>query len=168
MEKSITATIGNLYTSGLAVPGDLLQLIAITDETDPLNVTELTRVSLPEVLRILNDNTSCGARAYTRRGSKFLIAPMPTTGSVIRMDYYATFQPLSAPTDTNVLGDIAPDCIVYGALSYAAAYFLDKRQSDFEARFKQIVDDLNGQAMSDELTGAAQVSNTIAASYTDW
>lgn len=161
MEKSITATIGNLYTNGLTVPGDLLQFIAMTDETDSAHMVELTRVALPEVLRVLNygDGTSQTnpGTIFARRASKFLIAPKPVFGTVLRLDYYATFKTLSAPTDTNVLGDVAPDAIIYGALSYGAAYFLDKRQKEFEARYTQIRDDLQSQADRDELTGNAQV-----------
>lgn len=157
MEKSISATIGSVYTAGLDVPGDLLQLIAVTDETDPANVVELSRVALPEVLRTLNSQDTGTARIYTRRASKFMIAPKPTTGSVIRIDYYATFKALSADADTNVLTDVASDAVIYAALAYAAAYYLDKRQVDFEARFKQIMDDLDMQALRDELTGSAQV-----------
>lgn len=167
MEKSIRATIGTLYSDGLDVPGDLLQFIALTDETDPSNVFELSRVSLAEALSILNTNATGTARVFARRGSKFIIAPAPNQGSVLRIDYYATFRAISADADTNVLTDVAPDVLVYGALSYAAAYFLDKRQADFEARFKQIMEDLDIQALRDELTGNAQVSP--ASSYpSDW
>lgn len=164
MEKSLTATIGNLYTNGLTVPGDLLQFIAMTDETDPANKVELQRVALPEVLRVLNDGmiNSPGVgnpcSIFARRASKFVIAPLPVTGSVLRMDYYATFGTLSASTDTNVLGDVAPDLIVYGGLSYAATYFLDKRQASFEQRYTQIYEDLMAQANQDELTGNACIA----------
>lgn len=167
MEKSISATIGISYPGGLTIPGDLLQLIAITDETDPNNVYELSRVALPEVLRTLNSRATGTSRVYARRTSKFVIAPLPVTGSVLRIDYFANFATLSAPTDTNVLTDIASDAVIYGALAYAAAYFLDKRQGDFEARFKQILEDLDMQALRDELTGSAQVQ--VPAHYpSDW
>lgn len=158
MEKGLQATIGNLFSGGLVVPGDLLQLIAITDETDPRNVVELTRRALPEVLGLINSGQGTTGRYFARRGSKFIIAPVPNLGDVLRIDYFATFAPLTLDTSTNVIGDIAPDLIVYGALSYAAAYFADKREGSFEARYQQIYDDLTAQAMRDELTGNAQVS----------
>lgn len=158
MEKSIRATVGNVYTTGLDVPGDLLQFISLSDETDVRNVVELSRVSYAQVQAILNSGEVGTARVFARRGSKFLIAPAPALGSVLRMDYYATFRLISADADKNVLTDVAPDVLTYGALSYAAAYFLDKRQADFEARFKQIMEDLDIQALRDELTGNAQVA----------
>lgn len=158
MEKSIRATVGSLYTSGLDVPGDLLQFISLSDETDPHNVVELSRVSLAQVMAILNTGETGPSRVFARRGSKFVIAPEPAEGTVLRIDYYATFRTLSADADTNVLTDVAPDVLTYGALSYAASYFLDKRQADFEARFKQIMEDLDIQALRDELTGNAQVA----------
>jgi hypothetical protein len=160
MEKSITATVGSTFT-GLTVPGDLLQFISMTDETNPGNVVELTRVALPEILRRnsfdAGSSTVMPVTMFARRASKFIVAPKPPAGSVLRMDYFATFKTLSVPTDSNVLSDVAPDAIIYGALSYAAAYFLDKRMKDFEDRYTQIVTDLQSQADRDELSGNAQV-----------
>lgn len=155
MEKAITATIGNIFTSGLDVPGDLLQFIAMTDEN---RAYELTRRALPEVMNAIKHDAPGSSRIFARRVSKFLLGPKPIAGDVIRMDYYATFQPLTADSDTNVLSDIAPDIIIYGALTYAATYFLDKRLPEFEARYSQIYNDLDMQANRDELTGNAQVS----------
>ena len=155
MEKSVTATIGNLYTSGLDVPGDLLQLISISDVKA---ARELSRRALPEVLNAIKYETVGNSRIFARRVSKFLLGPAPITGDVLRMDYYATFTPLVADGDSNILSDVAPDLIIYGALTYAATYYLDKRLAEFEARFSQIHNALDEQALRDELTGGAQVS----------
>lgn len=155
MEKSIVATIGNLFTDGLDVPGDLLQFIAMTDV---LSGKELTRRALPEVLSAqLHEGPGC-PRIFTRRGSKFLIGPLPLSGSQLRMDYYATFLPLVADTDSNVLTDVAPDLLWHGALVFAASYFNDKRKSDFESDYQRAFDDLTAQTLRDELTGNAVVA----------
>lgn len=155
MEKSIQATIGNLFTDGLDVPGDLLQFIALTDVTTG---DELVRSTLPEVLHAqINETTGC-SRIFARRGSKFLIGPKPQAGSKLRMDYYAQFAPLVNDGDTNVLTDIASDLIYQGALVFAATHFNDKRKSDFQADYNKTFDDLTEQADRDELTGNACVA----------
>lgn len=155
MEKSVTATIGNLFSAGLDVPGDLLQLISISDTK---RAYELSRRSLAEVLKVIQQSAPGCSRVFARRVSKYLIAPLPIKGDVLRMDYYATFSPLVEDADSNVLSDVASDLIIYGALTYAATYFLDKRLAEFEARFSQIYNALDVQALRDELTGGAQVS----------
>ena len=40
-----------------------------------------------------------------------------------------------ANTDENDLAAVAPDLIIYGALGYAADYYLDERRDIFEAKF---------------------------------
>lgn len=155
MEKSIVATVGNLFTDGLAVPGDLLQFIALTDV---LSGNELTRTTLPVVLQLQKNDQSGCPKHFHRRGSKFLIAPLPDQGAQLRLDYYAAFKPLVADSDTNVLTDIAPDLIIRGALVFAATHFSDKRKADFKADYQEIFDGLQDQANRDELTGNAVVA----------
>lgn len=155
MEKSIVATIGLVFQDGLAVPADLLQFIALTDEDTGI---ELTRTALPEILA-LQHHDKCGfPRHFARRGSKLLLGPLPARGKRLRMDYYATFIRLVAPSDSNVLSDVAPDLILRGALVYAATHFSDKRKADFETDFRTMFDGVAAQALRDELTGNAVVT----------
>jgi hypothetical protein len=159
MEKSIVATVGSLFTDGLQVPGDLLQLIAITDEDCGL---ELKRGTLPQALALQKNAAPTGRpQLFTRRGAKFLIAPIPAQGKNIRMDYYAQFKPLVNLADTNVLTDIAPDLLLQGALVFACTHFNDKRKDGFTADYNATIDDINMQAARDELTGNAQIAPAL-------
>jgi len=154
MEKAIVATIGNLYSGGLAVPGDLLKLISITNNDTG---DELERKSSQEVLDQIE--YGCGdPRMYFRRGSKFVIGPTPVAGTALRMDYYAQFAALSADSDSNVLTDIAPDLMLYAGLVYAGLHFNDKRTKDWGGIYGDIYAELMKQGEDDELTGNAQVS----------
>lgn len=155
MEKSLLATIGSVFTDGLQVPGDLLQLIAITDNDTGL---ELKRATLPQVLPVQLQDASGLPYMFTRRNATFLIAPLPKSGKVLRMDFYAQFPTLVLPTDTNVLTDIAPDVVLTGALVRACTYFSDKRKDGFKADFELAMLELNMQANADELTANAQVA----------
>jgi hypothetical protein len=158
MEKGIVATIGNIFSGGLDVPGDLIQLISITSQDTG---DELTRASLQRVLRSQLHDGNDYANMFTRRGSQFLLAPLCNQGDKIRIDYYAAFTPLVADSDTNVLTDIADDLIIFGALIYGCSHFNDKRKDGFEGDYTKRLGELNGQAIKDELSGNAQVDPAL-------
>jgi hypothetical protein len=153
MEASTVFTIPSNYT-GLQIPNDFLELIALSD---PANATELTRTSLQNAMRyalILGELP----RVFARQAGKWVIGPTPTTATTIQIDYYALFGTLAADGDTNVITDVMPDGIVYGALSLACDYYLDKRHDVFEQRYLSIRDGVQEQADMDELSGISQVA----------
>jgi hypothetical protein len=154
MEKSIVATIGSLYSSGLPVPGDHLELISISDVAE---ATELTRRPLREVIEQV-EYGSGHPLIYCRRGSKYLIGPTPVEGKQLRIDYYAQFSALSADSDSNVITSVAPDLVTYAALHYGGQHFGHKRAGEWTAMYHEIFGDLMKQGEDDELTGNAQVA----------
>lgn len=158
MEKGIVATIGNIFSGGLDVPGDLLQLITITSEDTG---KELTRRDLETVLKHQKWDAQGYAKIFCRRGSQYLLAPLCNQGDMIRIDYYAAFAPLVNDADTNVLTDIADDLIILAALVEGCSHFSDKRKDDFDTNYKDRLDALNGQAVNDELTGNAKVAPAL-------
>jgi hypothetical protein len=98
---------------------------------------------------------------FTRQGTKFRIYPYPTSGSLI-LNYYASFPVMTSDTDENDLALIASDLIAYGALSFAADYFLDERGQLFEGRFTQLANEIQGQADDAESSGTVQVIQASA------
>jgi hypothetical protein len=158
MEKGIVATIGNIFSGGLDVPGDLIQLITITSEDA---AEELDRRDLETVLKRQKYEAQGYAQIFCRRGSQYLLAPLCNQGDVIRIDYYAAFAPLVADTDTNVLTDIADDLIILAALVEGCTHFSDKRKDSFESDYTARRDELNEQATKDELTGNAKVATAF-------
>lgn len=158
MEKGIVATIGNIFSGGLDVPGDLIQLITITSEDCG---SELDRVDLEKVLKTQKYAAQDHAKMYCRRGSQYLLAPICNQGDTIRIDYFAAFAPLVNDADTNVLTDIADDLIILAALVEGCTHFNDKRKDGFETDYAGRRDELNGQALKDELTGNAKVSAAL-------
>lgn len=155
MEKGIVATIGNIFSGGLDIPGDLIQLITITSEDSG---RELDRVDLQNVLLAQKYAGNDNATMFAKRGSQFLLAPLCNQGDKIRIDYYAAFAPLVNDADTNVLTDIADDVIILAALVEGCTHFSDKRKDEFEKDYTTRRDELNDQAVKDELTGNAKVS----------
>lgn len=151
MEKNITFTTDGSAT--IAVPGDLLQIISVHVNDDQNGRRKLTRTDLPT---ILCQSAIAGQPIYYHReGGNFYIGPYPPIGQTVYLNYYGDSSLLSADTDENWLTEVAPMLLVYAALSYAADYFLDDRQSIFEGRYGQIRDNLASMAMQDEVENAS-------------
>jgi hypothetical protein len=172
MEKIIEYTIPSTYTNagGLAIPSDLLGLIALNVDSDGDGIVDypLQRSSLKDVQRAsqLIDTP----QIFARKGGNWLLGPSPAQNSIIEIVYYAEFAPLVNPTDTNTISTISWDAVVYGALSAAGDYYNDDRTGAFEARYKQIAKMLQDQADADELTadGAVRPALLIANDYTQY
>jgi hypothetical protein len=157
MEQSVTFTTDSAEQDGfISIPNDLIELKAISIDAEE---TDMQSRPLREVLK---SRTTTGIPTmYVRRNSTYVFGQYPQDGLVVRIDYWAELDVLSEDEDTNWLSEIAPDVIVYGALSYAADWFLDKRAPMFEARFNQGLQELQDQADRDELTNAVVAPSHI-------
>jgi hypothetical protein len=152
MEKYVTVTMDGI--NPLLVPGDLLELISIT-AIDSSEAHKLQSTSFEETAQ--NSLTGGVPMLFYRTGGTYLLGPTPLAGQVLYLHYYADAQALSADTDTNWITEVAPDMLIYGALSYAADYYLDARRDSFEERFVGIMNDLQTMANSELLTGGAAI-----------
>ncbi|MBR1173900.1 hypothetical protein JQ617_08040 [Bradyrhizobium sp. KB893862 SZCCT0404] len=154
MEKAVAITYdGVQFTDGqIPIPSDYLRLISMT-ATDPSGrEQEVVPVALNEVLQE-RFRTACPTK-FVRRGGYWQFAPSPAVGTVFRIDYYDEFPTLSAAGDTSYLTTGAADLVTYGALKYAADYFMDKRKEDFENTFQTIRLEIEEQAANDALINA--------------
>ena len=163
MEKAVVYNIDSTYATngGLFIPSDFLQMRRMAYDDKYALRKEDESIVLP---------TAYGASGmpemYCRRGGLWFLAPTPEVADTapydtIRVDYWAEFSAMIQTTDETVLTDIASDLMVFGALSYACDHFNDKRGDKFEARFLQIVNDLQGMADEDELVGGAAVQPAV-------
>jgi hypothetical protein len=162
MEKQILFTIPESYTK-LAIPADLLELIAIMVDTDNDGILEyeLTRTDLTRVMRE-TQVPGMSPRVFTRQGGSWILGPKPGAGSQVLIHYYAEFAAVSADTDTNTCLKVAWDAVLYGALSAASDYLQDdERGPKFEGRYGQITKQLQDQADSDELTADAVMAPAL-------
>lgn len=155
MEKSVIVTPTN---GSVDVPGDLLQFIAVIVD-DKVH----GRISLSDLLNYRSIQSSFNG--YSVQDGEVLLTPVPAAGAEVRIDYYGDFTSLVADTDSNWMTEIAPDLIVYGALSYACDYFLDNRKQLFEERFINTVAELAEQRMMDELSAGAQIQPAYSMNY---
>lgn len=155
MEKSYSYTI-SLTTSEVLIPSDFLEAINMYYAN-----TSVNRVSMNRFLDVSVGNETGTPLYFTRQGTNFKIYPSPTSGSLV-LNYYASFPVMTSDTDENDLALIASDLITYGALSFAADYFLDERGQLFESRFTQLANELQGQADDAESSGTVQVIQASA------
>lgn len=102
---------------------------------------------------------------YTRVRGGLLIKARPEVGTEINMVYYGQFDPLDTDTSENALTNIAPELLIYGALSFAADYFFDERKPMFDERYANIYAELEEQSRMvewDQSTMAVQPAYSIA------
>lgn len=150
MEKTVTVEVTESFdpTVGIAIPDDLLGLIELSTADGTLS-----KKGDDEVIQAAKAQGT--PKVFSQRGSYYLVGPYPAVGDELRIDYWAELDTLSANDDDNWLSEIAPDVIIYGALSYAADDFLDRRGDRWEARYLQLKGELEDQAAADELSNGA-------------
>ena len=159
-EKLRTYTVSSLTTS-VTLPTDFLEIISIY-----YGKYELQRIPMSKY-RELNDSTFTGSPThFTRQQEQLLLYPTPTSGSIV-LYYYGSFDDMTVDADENILAKVAPDLILYAALTYAADYYLDERASIFEEKFTQFLIEIQEQANDQEMTGGIQ-SIQPAYSYQDY
>jgi len=155
MEKSYSYAI-TTTTTEVTIPTDFLEAINMYYAN-----TSVNRVSMNRFLDVSVGGETGTPLYFTRQGSKFKIYPAPTSGTLV-LNYYSSFSVMTSDTDENDLALIASDLIAYGALSFAADYFLDERGQLFEGRFTQLANELQGQADDAESSGTVQVIQASA------
>lgn len=148
MEHSVTIPVLEAYNGELPIPSDYLQLIALSYGDE-----DVVPRDLPYVLKQRRNGVGV-PRCFARRGSYWVLGPIPSTGSEVRLDYYQEIPALAADSDTNWLSTSKPYAILYGACSFAARHFLDRRADGFEADFLRAIGELQDRADNDMLVDA--------------
>lgn len=150
MEATQNYTIST-QTGSIVLPSDFLELIEIYHSSKSM-------IRLPH--RKMLDykiNTVAGLPDYfTRVKADVLLYPEPSSG-VVSLHYYQSFPAMTQDSDETTLAKIASDLIIYGALGYAADYFLDERAAIYEQKFQQFLFEIQEQANDAELVGNVQV-----------
>lgn len=155
MEKTQLYTAQSSGANLLALPNDFLQLKHLYHSTGTVKYVDMSR--FVETI----DAPGYAPAIYTRSGGGLMIKPTPPTNFVTTLVYYGEIPDLVNDTDENFLTVIAPDLLVYGALTFAADFFIDDRKDAFEATAVRIYEELNQQAIEMEF---AQEGMTIAPS----
>jgi hypothetical protein len=149
MEKTEIYTITDAEPETLVLPADYLNIKYLFAEN-----TLLEYVDLGKYLTTL-DIPGNTPQMYTRLQAALKVKPTPAEGSTITMIYYGEIPDLVADDDENFLTAIAPDLLTYGALTFAADYFVDDRKQVFEDRYATIYAELEEQSRLNEMDQSA-------------
>lgn len=131
-EKEVETTVGAVFT-GLTVPSDYIQTISMECEDEPVEYLPVG------TFRKLGVPTSGQPHYYTRVLGVISFNPNPSADMVIAHSYYGEFPSFGAESASTVLSVSLSDLVLYGALSFAADYYLDERAISFEQRFQSIL-----------------------------
>ena len=148
-ERVLEVTITS-QTESMTLPSDFIEIISLYHSE-----YELERVSMRRYRELIGNVFTGKPQFFTRQAEKLLLYPQPADGKLV-LYYHGEFPALSADSDENVLTQSAPDLVIYGALSFAADFYLDNRAELFEGRFNQFLLELQEQANDQELQGGTQ------------
>ena len=156
MERVQIYTIETETNGALSLPNDFLQLKHLYMDTGTIPY-----VDLGTFLKAV-DAPGNKPNMYTRVQGSLLLKPSPPEDFQVTMVYYGEIPDLVNDADTNFVTEIAPDLLVYGALTFAADFFIDERKPAFEEVAVRIFNEIQNQAIDMEF---AQEGMSIQSSY---
>lgn len=155
MEKTVIYTAQQSGAELLALPNDFLQLKHLYHSKGVIRYVDINE------FQSTVDAPGYTPQIYTRVQGSLLVKPTPPEDFQITMVYYGEIPDLVNDTDENFLTVIAPDLLVYGALTFAGDFFVDDRRDSWEAVATRVYEELNAQAIEMEF---AQQSMAVAPS----
>jgi hypothetical protein len=148
MEKTEIYTVTESEPEVLVLPNDFLSIKFLYANSRLLECIDLGNyLALPE--------SGGEPRVYTRVQAALKVKPFPAADTEITMIYYGEIPDLVQDSDTSWLSELAPDLLVYSALTFAADYFVDERKAAFEERFGSIYGELEEQSRILEMSQSA-------------
>lgn len=146
MEKMQITTTTNTDPQIVVLPNDFLKLKHLYISNAPIEYADVGTFLKTQ------DAPGNTPKIYTRIQGSYLLKPTPPAGLVINMVYYGEIPDLVNDTDTNFVTEIAPDLLVYTALSFAADYYIDDRRDNFEEIAQRAYGELMDQSTDMEFS----------------
>lgn len=140
-------------TSTITLPADFLELISLYHSTN-----ELTRITMNKYRELTGETYTGKPQYFARQNENVFLYPEPSDGKLV-MYYHGEFTQMTTDSDENIIAKVAPDLLIYSALTYASDWFLDERAELFENKFNQFMLEVQEQANDQELNGSLQVIN---------
>lgn len=146
MEKMLVTTTTTTNPEIIVLPNDFLKLKHLYISNAPIEYVDVGTFLKTQ------DAPGNTPRIYTRIQGSYLLKPTPPAGLTINMVYYGEIPDLVNDTDTNFISEIAPDLLIYGALSFAADYYIDDRRAAFEEVAQRAYGELEAQTIDLEFS----------------
>lgn len=152
MERSVEVSFDEYTPDSFALPSNFLEFIDLylEEATGGRKLKQLPRTQF-----LMMPKVGGTPAAYIRTGGSVQVKPQPSPGQALTLLYYGELTDLTSETDTNEVSVIAPELIIYAALSLAADYFVDERKDAFEGVYVRTYQELDEQARTMEFSGAA-------------
>jgi len=155
MEKQSILTVNDTAPESVVLPEDFLNIKYFYTDWGMMEYRDFaTFLKIPQSVGY--------PYYYTRVQGELKMKPTPPEGTVITMVYYGEIPDLIVDTDSNFLTIIAPDLLIYGALTFAADFFVDERKQIFEERFGAIYGEVEEQS---RLVDMDQTTMAVAPAY---
>lgn len=155
MEKQEVITTNEDSPTLIVLPEDYLSIKHLYTEEEMLEYRD--------VATFIKLDLGAGIpKYYTRIQGGIQLKPTPPVGTVVNLIYYGEIPDLVNDSDENFLSIIAPDLLVYGALTYAADFFVDDRRQMFEERYSAVYNEVEEQS---RLTEMEQATLAIQPAY---
>ena len=148
-------------TPAVTLPNNFMEIISLYYEDN-----ELQRIPMSKYRALAVSPIQGSPTTFIRQQQSLLVHPQPSTGSLV-LYYYSEFSPMTQNTDENAIAAVAPDLIIYAALTYAADYFLDERAALIEQKYGLFLSEIQEQANDQEMNGGVQ-SIQPTYTYTDF
>lgn len=153
LNESVKTHTLTTLTPSIALPNDFLETISLY-----FGSHELKNIPMVKYRQLAASTYTGNPVYYTRQQQDILLFPQPSSGDLV-LYYYSTFPAMVLNTDENALAAVASDLIIYGALAYAADFYLDERAELFEIKFQTFLNELQEQSNDMELNGGTQSIN---------
>lgn len=151
MERAAVVSFSPALPDSFVLPSDFLQFIDLYHEDANGCGNKLRQIPRSQFLGFPRGQGT--PQVYIRTGASVQVKGTPAPGSTLSLLYYGELSDLVNETDTNEVSDIAPELIIYAALSFAADYFVDERKEAFEGVYARTYQELDEQARALEFSG---------------
>lgn len=135
--------------SEIIIPDDWLETKAFVWETDGES-GEIDSLELGTYYQKKRNRIFSWPTYYCRQYDRWLVNDSLAAGMTAKVIYYGEETPLVGDSDETALAAIAPDLIVYGALTYAGDYFTDDRLPGWEAKWEAFREQIQSQSAEGE------------------
>ena len=138
MERSVIVTVQDQPATFIAIPPDLIAVIDIfvADGKRP-DTRALVQLSQRQLFQRCPTDLP---DAYSRFQGQFNFAGSVPKGGTITLWYYGEFSDFASFDSENEISASNPDLVIYGALSFAADVFSHPSAQQWEARYQQILE----------------------------
>jgi hypothetical protein len=159
MERTAEITFTPALPDSFLLPTDFLEFIDLyrEDATGGAKLRQVPRGTFLGMPKVGGEPA-----VYLRTGGSVQIKPVPALDASLSLIYYGELSAMDADTDTNEIAAIAPELIIYAALSFASDYFVDERKDAFESVYTRTYQELEEQARAMEFSGA---DNAVQSPY---